>query len=53
MFTAQLPDMGDGEEQISVGRLTPGTSALFVCDMQVTAGFWAQTTFLRVSKLVF
>ena len=36
MFADHLPDMGDGEDQLGVGRLTPGTSALFVCDMQVS-----------------
>ena len=41
MFTDQCSDhksdMGDGEDhQVNVGRLTPGTSALFVCDMQVS-----------------
>ena len=31
--------MGDAEDhQVNVGRLTPGTSALFVCDMQVSDG---------------
>ena len=29
--------MAEGENQINVGRLSPGTSALFVCDMQVGA----------------
>ena len=37
LTTVQTSDMGDGEDhQVNVGRLTPGTSALFVCDMQVS-----------------
>ena len=34
-------NMGDAEDhQVNVGRLTPGTSALFVCDMQVSDWKW-------------